>query len=413
MTQFQPIRGVVDQFPESNACWQHIISKLVENVDLMGYKEIKLPILEQTELFLRSVGTQSDIVQKEMYSFEDHGKEHLCLRPEGTAGCMRAYLNQCFREAPFQRFWYYGPMFRRERPQKGRLRQFHQFGLEIIGYDEIMPEIELLLLGHRLFDELIQNSKPVLEINYLGGKESRASYTNALKEYFSTYKNDFDEIHLYRYENNILRLLDTKDDAILKLVKNAPKLSDYITHDDATAFNTMKKIIDQLGIPYVVNERLVRGLDYYSGLVFEWVSDQLGAQGTICAGGRYNGLSNQIGGPDVFATGLSIGIERLVSLVKYDAEQKKAIYLVPDSQEDLIAMPSLVSLLHEEQIPLFSHYCVSQRKKQIKRANKYGAKYIGFVTQEKVEIIDLVQDNESVSLKHNEVKAFYERRLRS
>ena len=192
MIHFQPIRGVVDQFPETNVRWQHIISKLIKSVETIGYREIKLPILEPTELFLRSVGAQSDIVQKEMYSFEDHGKENLCLRPEGTAGCMRAYLNHCQREAPFQRFWYYGPMFRRERPQKGRLRQFYQFGLEVIGYDEVMPEVELLMIGHRLFQEIINGSKLTLEINYLGGKESRARYTEALKDYFSAYKNKFD-----------------------------------------------------------------------------------------------------------------------------------------------------------------------------------------------------------------------------
>ncbi|MAH61472.1 MAG: histidine--tRNA ligase [Legionellales bacterium] len=407
MTQIQSIRGIVDQFPAINDHWDFILEILISKAKTFGFGEIKLPILEKELLFVRSVGQQSDIVQKEMYAFEDQGNERISLRPEGTASCMRAYLNHCQRDAPFQRLWYFGPMFRRERPQKGRQRQFYQFGLEIIGYPEFYPDIELLLYCHEVFKVLSIDSSVRLEINYLPKAESRAAYTDALKEFFKPHIHAFDEIHRYRYENNILRLLDTKDENILKLIQSAPQLSDYYSPSEKEAFKTISDHLTDRGISFKVNHRLVRGLDYYSGLVYEWITDELGAQGTICAGGRYDGLSEQLGGSPVGATGLSIGMERLASLVAQQNTQRNVVYLVANEPSMLAQIPKLVQTLTQQAIPYFVHYHCSQKKKQIKRAQKYGARWLGIVNKESIEMIDLISDNGCDDIPVTQLKEFY------
>lgn len=407
MTVIQSIRGIVDQFPSTNEHWDYILDILISKAKTCGFGEIKLPILEKELLFIRSVGKQSDIVQKEMYAFEDQGHERIGLRPEGTAGCMRAYLNHCQRDAPFQRLWYFGPMFRRERPQKGRQRQFYQFGLEIIGYPEFFPDIELLLYCHEVFKTLSIDSSVRLEMNYLPKAESRLAYTNALKQFFKPHINAFDEIHRYRYENNILRLLDTKDEEMLKLIQSAPQLSDYYSPSEKAAFKTICSHLTDRGISYKVNHRLVRGLDYYSGLVYEWITDALGAQGTICAGGRYDALSEQLGGSQVGATGLSIGMERLASLVTQLETKSNVIYLVASELSMLDQIPKIVQTLAQQEIPYIVHYHCSQKKKQIKRAQKYGARWLGSINKENIEMIDLISDNDPIVVEFTQLKDFY------
>jgi len=312
----QAIRGMHDVLPDQTPLWQYTEQILREVLGCYGYSEIRLPIVEKTELFKRSIGEVTDIVEKEMYTFEDRNGDSLTLRPEGTAGCLRACLEHGLLHNQTHRLWYYGPMYRHERPQKGRYRQFIQLGVETYGMSGPDIDAELILIMDRLWKKLGIRDKVRLELNSLGTIAERLVYRETLVNYFQNHLDSLDEDSLRRLKTNPLRILDTKNPAMHEVVANAPELMDYLGEDSLKHFNTLTATLDDLGISYVINPRLVRGLDYYSKTVFEWVTDELGSQGTVCAGGRYDGLIEQLGGKPNFAVGFAMGIERLLALLE-------------------------------------------------------------------------------------------------
>ena len=296
MANIQAIRGMHDVLPEQTPLWQYAEKIIRDVLANYGYSEIRLPIVEKTELFKRSIGEVTDIVEKEMYTFDDRNGDSLTLRPEGTAGCLRACLEHGLLHNQVHRLWYYGPMYRHERPQKGRYRQFFQFGVETYGMESADIDAELLLLTDRLWTRLGIRSKVRLQLNSLGTIAERLIYREALVSYFKQHLAILDEDSLRRLTTNPLRILDTKNPAMQDVVANAPELMDYLGEESRAHFHSILETLNALGVAYEINTRLVRGLDYYSKTVFEWVTDELGSQGTICAGGRYDGLIEQLGG---------------------------------------------------------------------------------------------------------------------
>ena len=312
----QAIRGMNDILPDESPVWQYVEQTLRGLMGAYGYSEIRLPIVEKTELFKRSIGEVTDIVEKEMYTFEDKGGDSLTLRPEGTAGCVRAGIENGLLHNQSHRLWYIGPMFRHERPQKGRYRQFHQLGVEVFGMDGPDVDAELILLTARLWRALGLEDAVTLEVNSLGTSEARAAYRRELVAYFSAHAEQLDEDSRRRLTTNPLRILDSKNPDLQGLIAEAPALVDHLDAESKAHFDGLLAYLEAAGIPYRVNSRLVRGLDYYGRTVFEWVTDRLGAQGTVCAGGRYDGLVEQLGGRATPAVGFAIGLERLVGLVQ-------------------------------------------------------------------------------------------------
>lgn len=312
----QAIRGMHDVLPEQTPLWQAAEQSIRDVLGAYGYSEIRLPVIEKTELFKRSIGEVTDIVEKEMYTFEDRNGDSLTLRPEGTAGCLRACLEHGLLHNQVHRLWYYGPMYRHERPQKGRYRQFIQLGVETYGMAGPDIDAELILIMDRLWKKLGIRDKVRLQLNSLGTIAERIVYRESLVRYFEGHLDQLDEDSLRRLKTNPLRILDTKNPAMREVVANAPELSDYLNDESREHFNAITKILDDLGIGYELNSRLVRGLDYYSKTVFEWVTDELGSQGTVCAGGRYDGLIEQLGGKANHAVGFAMGMERLLALME-------------------------------------------------------------------------------------------------
>ena len=305
MSQTQSIKGMNDLLPTESGKWQIVESIITGVLARYGYREIRFPIMEKTELFTRSIGEVTDIVEKEMYSFDDRKGQSLSLRPEGTAGCVRACIQHSLLDSGPQRLWYNGPMFRYERPQKGRMRQFHQFGVECFGMEGPDIDAEVIALTAAIWRELGVTESVRLEINSLGQSSERIAHRQALVDYFSANKAKLDEDSLRRLETNPLRILDTKNPNMQGLVEEAPRLADFMEQESQEHFQNLCQILDSLGIDYRVNPRLVRGLDYYSKTGFEWVTDDLGAQGTVCGGGRYDALIPQLGGPKTPALGLA------------------------------------------------------------------------------------------------------------
>lgn len=316
-----------DLLPEACRNWQAVESTVRGVVEAYGYKEIRLPIVEYTELFRRSIGEVTDIVEKEMYTFEDRNGESITLRPEATAGVVRAGLTNSLLHNQRQKLWTAGPMFRYEKPQEGRYRQFHQVDVEALGYEGPDVDAELILMCARLWKAL-GLSDLALEINSLGDPESRRRYRDELVGYFSAHKNALDEDSLRRLERNPLRILDSKSPEMRELIDDAPRMLDYLDEPSVRHFDQLKELLDAAGLPYRVNPRLVRGLDYYNRTVFEWVTDRLGSQGTVCAGGRYDGLVRMLGGRETPAIGWAMGLERLVSL--FEASGNSAPVRDPD-----------------------------------------------------------------------------------
>lgn len=312
----QAIRGMHDILPEQSPYWQWLEHHARQVLGAYGYQEIRLPIVEKTELFKRSIGEVTDIVEKEMYTFDDRNGDSLTLRPEGTAGCLRACLEHGLLHNQTHRLWYYGPMFRHERPQKGRYRQFYQLGVETYGMPGPDVDAEMILLTDRLWKKLGIRGKVSLQLNSLGTTEERAAYRGKLVEYFKQHLDVLDEDSLRRLETNPLRILDSKNPDMQLMLRDAPVLLEHLGEDSLTHFNQLRTQLDDLGIAYELNPRLVRGLDYYGKTVFEWVTDELGAQGTICAGGRYDGLIEQLGGKANHAIGFAMGMERILALVE-------------------------------------------------------------------------------------------------
>lgn len=318
--QFRTIRGINDIVPDDSSRWRELEGKALSIFDSYGYREIRLPIIEHTELFERSIGDATDIVQKEMYSFEDRSGGYISLRPEGTAGCVRAALQHGLLQHLPQRLWYLGPMFRHERPQRGRYRQFHQFGVEAFGVQGPDIDVELILMSARLW-RCIELENLTLELNSLGTVASRQEYRNILRDYLLSRKNELDEDSQNRLEHNPMRILDSKNPDMLPIIEQAPRLFDYLDEESHAHFGKLCESLTKNNVAFQHNERLVRGLDYYSRTVFEWKTSDLGAQGTVCAGGRYDGLVELFGGKPTPAIGFAIGIERLVELMKNENKE--------------------------------------------------------------------------------------------
>ncbi len=312
-----------DILPDQTPVWRYLEATVEKVLGQYAYSEIRLPVVEKTELFKRSIGEVTDIVEKEMYTFSDRNDESLTLRPEGTAGCVRAGEEHGLLFNQTQRLWYKGPMFRYEKPQKGRYRQFHQIGVETFGMASADIDAEVILVSARLWQELGLMDSVTLQLNSLGSNEARAGYRDALVDYLSQHIDRLDEDSRRRLDSNPLRILDSKDEQTQLLLADAPVLSDYLDDDSREHFAQLREILDQAGIQYEINPRLVRGLDYYCKTVFEWVTDKLGAQGTVCAGGRYDGLVKQLGGKQTPAVGFAMGVERLVLMLE-------TLNLVPD-----------------------------------------------------------------------------------
>lgn len=307
------IRGMSDLLPDASGTWRHVESAVRDVIESYGYREMRLPVLEQTELFRRSIGEVTDIVEKEMYTFHDRNDESLTMRPEATAGMVRAGIQHGLFHNKRQKLWTAGPMFRYEKPQKGRYRQFHQIDVEAMGYPGPDVDAELIIMSARMWRNL-GLSRLALELNSLGSPESRQRYRESLVKHFSAVKSTLDEDSIRRLEQNPLRILDSKNPEVQGIIADAPLMLDYLDDESVRHFEELKALLDAAGIPYTVNTRLVRGLDYYNRTVFEWVTDALGSQGAVCAGGRYDGLVEKLGGKPTPAVGWAMGVERLVDL---------------------------------------------------------------------------------------------------
>jgi len=311
----QPVRGMNDILPEARSAWAAVESAAEEIFEAYGYRRIRIPAMERTELFSRSIGETTDIVQKEMYTFEDRNGSSVTLRPEATAGIVRAGLSHGLFHNQQQKLWCSGPMFRHEKPQKARYRQFHQLDVEAIGFAGPEVDAELIVISARLWERLGLES-PRLELNSLGTPEARVGYREALRQYFSASRDKLDAESLHRLERNPLRILDSKNPDLQPLIADAPELTDFLDDESKEHFERVQLLLDDVNVRYDLNSRLVRGLDYYSRTVFEWVTDRLGAQSAICSGGRYDGLVAQLGGRDTPAIGWALGIERVVELIE-------------------------------------------------------------------------------------------------
>jgi histidyl-tRNA synthetase len=374
----QSIRGMHDVLPDESYQWQDFEQIVRDLMAVYGYREIRMPAVESTDLFSRSIGEVTDIVEKEMYTFEDRNGDLLTLRPEGTAGCVRAGIQHGILHNQVQRLWYMGPMFRHERPQKGRYRQFHQFGVETFGIADPDIDAELIIMTARLW-KLLQLEDIRLELNTLGSNEARAKYREILQDYLNANRDQLDEDSLRRLDSNPLRILDSKNPEMKSMLQSAPSLLDYLDAESAEDFEQLKQYLDDAGIEYTINPRLVRGLDYYCKTVFEWVTDQLGAQGTVCAGGRYDGLVEQLGGRSTPAAGFAIGMERLLAM------REAANIEVPKCQPDIYLLLQgesssrkgllLAERLRDENpgLSVQSNCGGGSFKSQMKKADKSGA----------------------------------------
>ena len=377
--KLQAIRGMNDVLPEAAASWQHLHRTAADVFAAYGYREIRLPLVERTELFKRTIGDVTDIVEKEMYSFEDRGGEGLSLRPEGTAGCVRAGIQHGLFHNQQQRLWYAGPMFRYERPQAGRYRQFHQLGLEAYGMPGPDIDLELLLLTTRLWRALGITGLQ-LEVNSLGSAQARAEYRQALLDYLRDHREALDSDSQARLERNPLRVLDSKVPETQALLVDAPRLVDHLDAESAAEFAQLKAGLDALGVEYVVNDRLVRGLDYYSKLVFEWTTTELGAQAAVCAGGRYDSLVEQLGGSATPAVGFAIGVERLLLLMEKQAVSipgaEPQVYLCWMGESAQLAAAGLAEQLRNGlHGGVVVHAGGGSFKSQMKKADRSGARW--------------------------------------
>nr|MBL8456323.1 histidine--tRNA ligase [Zoogloeaceae bacterium] len=373
----QAVRGMNDILPEDAESWEHFEDIVRDWLRSYGYRPIRMPIVEPTALFKRAIGEVTDIVEKEMYSFEDAlNGEHLTLRPEGTASCVRAAIQHKLLAQGPQRLYYQGPMFRHERPQKGRYRQFHQIGVEALGFAGPDIDAELILMCARLWGDLgLEDVR--LELNSLGSSEERARHRAELLAYFEAHVDQLDEDGKRRLHTNPLRILDTKNPDLRDLVEAAPRLVDYLGEASLQHFEGVQVILKDAGIPYRINHRLVRGLDYYNRTVFEWVTTRLGAQGTVCAGGRYDGLVEQLGGKPAPAAGFAMGVERLLALWSdaggIAAAEKPDVYVVHAGDQALRLAFRAAEALREHGFVVLTHCGGGSFKSQMKKADASGA----------------------------------------
>jgi histidyl-tRNA synthetase len=414
----QAVRGMNDCLPSETHIWQMVETALRRVASNYGFAEIRMPIVEATALFKRSIGEVTDIVEKEMYTFDDRNGDSLTLRPEGTASCVRAGNQHGLLYNQEQRLWYMGPMFRHERPQKGRYRQFHQFGIEAFGIATPDIDAEIIMLSARIWRELGIADVVTLELNTLGSNEERAFYRTALVLYLTEHQAQLDEDSQRRMHTNPLRVLDSKSPEVQAVLVNAPKLSEYLGEQSKQHFASLCQRLQNAGISYVVNDNLVRGLDYYNRTVFEWVTTSLGAQGTVCAGGRYDGLVEQLGGKASPAFGFALGIERLVLLL---TSLEKVNHLRGQVDVYVVMLGDKVELVANQlaeqwrdavpDIRLQCHCGGGNFKKQMKRADKSGAKFAIIVgedevAQQQVAIKNLREQQEQINLPFTEVANF-------
>lgn len=368
-----------DCLPTQSPLWQKLEGAVKNVISAYGYNEMRMPIVEMTHLFSRAIGEVTDVVEKEMYTFEDRNGDSLTLRPEGTAGCVRAGIENGLLYNQEQRVWYMGPMFRHERPQKGRYRQFHQCGVEVFGLNGPDVDAELIMMTARLWRELGIDKHVRLELNSIGSLEARANYRTALIAFLEQHIDVLDEDCKRRMHTNPLRVLDTKNPDVQAILGDAPRLSDYLDTESTQHFAGLCELLDAAGIEYTVNERLVRGLDYYNRTVFEWITESLGSQGTVCGGGRYDGLVEQLGGKATPAVGFAMGLERLVLMLETleltDVRRSVDVYVVTAGEGTMMAGMKLAEQVREA-IPgvrVMNHFGGGNFKKQFKRADKVGA----------------------------------------
>lgn len=388
MKSLQSVRGMHDILPADVEAWQWLENRLATLMDSYGFAEIRIPLVEKTELFTRAIGQGTDVVEKEMYAFDDRNGDSLCLRPEGTAGVVRAVLQHGLLNPPGLKVWYAGAMFRHERPQKGRQRQFHQTGAEVFGLDAPAVDAELIALGTRLWRELGIDGQVELEINSLGDREDRARYRDALIAFLAPLRDELDEDSRRRLDTNPLRIFDSKVPATRALLERAPRLIDHIGDSAREHFRALTAMLDAEGIAYRVNPGLVRGLDYYCRTVFEWTTTALGAQGTICAGGRYDDLVEIQGGKPTPGIGFAMGMERLLELVKSEGrnfERKPHAYLL--GTEPVSARLGLAEMLRDRWpgLRLITDLQGGSFKAQFKRADRSGARLALVLGEQELE----------------------------
>nr|YP_009257628.1 histidine tRNA synthetase [Coeloseira compressa]ANH09711.1 histidine tRNA synthetase [Coeloseira compressa] len=383
----QALRGTKDILPDDIIFWQHIYEQSLAILTLSNYQEIRTPIIESTSLFERSIGTETDIVNKEMYTFNDQGKRSITLRPEGTACIVRALINnQLYKHNSINRLWYFGPMFRYERPQSGRQRQFHQLGIECIGNSDATADTEVIRLAYKLISMLgCKNFR--LEINSIGNPEERALYEQELSQFLLKYKDGFNEDEKKRLRRNPLRILDSKNEKIQEILNFAPKINQYLHFNSLNHFENLCTHLNILKIPYTINSKLVRGLDYYNYTAFEIKSDELGSQNTICGGGRYDQLIQQLGGPNIPSVGWAIGIERLLLLIKKNINIKKKdplVYIITQGSQAKKNIWQFIEILETHKISFELNFKDINFNKQIKKAYKLGAKVCLILGEEEI-----------------------------
>jgi histidyl-tRNA synthetase len=415
----QAIRGMNDILPAETPFWQHAEKQIRSVLKNFGYQEIRLPIVEKTELFKRSIGEATDIVEKEMYTFLDRNEDSLTLRPEGTASCVRAGIEHGLLYNQIQRLWYAGPFFRYERPQKGRYRQFHQVGAEIFGIETPDIDAELILLAASMFEKLGLSSHVTLQLNSLGSAQSRAQYRDALVQYFTENKNQLDEDSQRRLTTNPLRILDSKNPAMQSLIQNAPKLIDHLDAESAMHFEKLQNYLKAAGQSFVINPCLVRGLDYYTKTVFEWVTEELGAQGTVCAGGRYDSLTEQLGGKATPALGFALGMERTILLLQQlhpeHAADSVDIYFITDNDDAFQKAYDLSKKLRDQGFRVLQHCGGGSIKSQFKKADKSNARYALILGEmelksNSVAIKSLREDVPQVTINQDELTSYFSAR---
>lgn len=410
-----------DILPSETILWQHAEKIMREVLQSFGFQEIRFPILEKTELFQRTIGEVTDIVEKEMYTFLDRNNESLTLRPEGTAGCVRAGIEHGLFYNQIQRLWYMGPCFRYERPQKGRYRQFFHLGAEVFGLEGPDVDAELILTAAKIYEKLGLRSHIQLQINTIGSRESRANYRAHLVDYFTQYMDQLDEDSRRRLTSNPLRILDSKNPGMQDLIENAPKMLEYLDPASEKHFDMLKDYLTSLSIDFTVNPRLVRGLDYYTKTVFEWVTTELGAQGTVCGGGRYDGLIEQLGGKPTPALGYAIGLERTILLLQQTMNNSyhPHIYFIVDGENATKTAFTVSNNLrdHIENLRLVMHCGGGNMKNQFKKADKSGA-IIALILGEQelnngtIGIKFLREDKPQISLGKNQLIEFVKTSLK-
>ncbi len=420
----QAIRGMNDVLPDESFAWRHMEQLFVQCLGQYGYQEIRFPVLENTQLFKRTIGEVTDIVEKEMYTFSDLNGDSLTLRPEGTAGCVRACLEHGLLYNQQQKLWYCGPMFRHERPQKGRYRQFNQFGVEAFGIAGTGIELELIVICKRIWEVLGVGSAVSLQVNTLGEIDERQAYKGALIDYLKQHFDHLDEDSKRRLERNPLRVLDSKNPKMQSIIANAPQLIDVVSDESRKHFDDLCDGLTALGIPYTVNPFLVRGLDYYGHTVFEWVTDKLGSQATVCAGGRFDKLVEQLGGNPTPAVGFAMGIERLLLLretlsVNPVIEEPPAVFFMAVGDEALTRALVLAESLRDNKHHwrIIVHTAGGSFKSQFKKADKSGARLALIlgdeeISQNTISVKNLLQSEDQKIIPQHELNQYLENHLR-